>query len=114
MIAQPVAMVAYVDDDGVFPQTGFLQRDQQPTDLVIDQRDLAIGVGDDLAQLGVGLLSDTAVILADLGGFRTAGGPSGPSGSARYETSGEGIDQRINITGADIEVGHNADLARSE
>ena len=67
MVAEPVAVIREVNDIGVLGQTSLLERDHQAPDLMVDQRDLSIGVGDDLSQLVVGLLLDTAVGLAQLG-----------------------------------------------
>lgn len=51
VISQPVAVIGRVDDIGVVGQTLSLQLDEDPADRMVDQRDLAIGIGDDLAQM---------------------------------------------------------------
>ena len=65
MVAQPIAVIRDVDDDGVLIQTLLHQRIHDPSNLVIDKADLAVSVGDNLAQLVVRLGRNAAVGLAD-------------------------------------------------
>ena len=57
-------MIGDVDDIGVVSEAGFIQRLKDAAEIVVDERDLAVGVGDDLAQLLVGLRRDAGVGLA--------------------------------------------------
>ena len=58
VIAKPVTMIRAVDDNRVVGEAKFVEAIHQPPDLMIDQRDLAVGVGDDLTKLFVALLRD--------------------------------------------------------
>ena len=64
MISQPVAKIGDVDNDGILCQTGFIKRCHDPADIVVDKGNLAIGIGNDFAQLLICLFRDATIILA--------------------------------------------------
>ena len=80
VITQPIAMVRDVDDDRIVAQPGLFQRDQNAADIVIHQRDLAISVRDDLAQLLIRLRHDAAVVLSDFSARAISGRFLGQNG----------------------------------
>ena len=73
VITKPVAMVGGIDNNRVVGETEFVKAGHQPANLMVNQGDLAIGVGDDLTKLFVALLRNAAVILANAGKVGIAG-----------------------------------------
>ena len=67
-------MIGGVDDDRSVREAGLGKRNQDSSHIVVDQRDLAVGVGNDLPQLCVRLRCNAAVLLADVCVFRCPGG----------------------------------------
>ena len=59
-------MVTGIANDRIFTQAKFFERDQDTANLVVNQRDLTVSVGDDFTKLLVGLLGNSAVRLARL------------------------------------------------
>jgi len=69
MIAEPVSMVGDVYNDGIFIEPRLLQGNHQPADLMVNECDLSIRVGDDLSELLVALWRTAALFLAKVSIF---------------------------------------------
>ena len=67
-------MIGDINDDGVFSEARFFQRDQNTAHVVINECDLAKGVGDNLAQLFIRLRRNAAVCFTDFRALLAAGG----------------------------------------
>ena len=64
VIAEPVTVVGRVHHDGVVGKPHLVERGKDPADVVVDQGDHAVVVGDHVAQLHVGLRRHARALLA--------------------------------------------------